>query len=55
MNGVFMVMSNQATDQYLKNRTDLTHEEIPGVQRVKNHMLARSWSYATGPDDLKQP
>ena len=40
---------------YCLHRPDLAHEEIPGVQRVKNYMLARSWSHATGSGDLKQP
>ena len=28
---------------YCLHRPDLAHEEIPGVRRVKNYLLARKW------------
>lgn len=40
---------------YCLHRPDLAHEEIPGVGRVKDYRLAKSWLRATCPDDQEQP
>lgn len=32
---------------YCLHRPDLAHEEIPGVRRVRNYTLARSWNERT--------
>lgn len=32
---------------YCIHRPDLAHEEVPGVRRVRNYTLARSWNERT--------
>ena len=32
---------------YCLHRPDLAHEELPGVRRIRDYALARSWSEKT--------
>ena len=32
---------------YCLHRPDLAHEEVPGVRRIRNYALARTWNEKT--------
>ncbi len=37
---------------YCLHRPDLAHEEVPGVRRIRNYALARSWNKRTSSGSL---